>query len=155
MKIFIIVSQYTGIVDFTAELDLGCPAQMKALATVLSIFSLMVSGLFCWLGFSCLKGAPDDFLVLFMGTIALLYGISSAAFLVGAWFSPKSKLLLLSKWSAAFILVLWSVGLLDSGMVSDLELVSIFYVAFVLMLNVVSVRCVLHMRSTAQPRSIE
>lgn len=154
MKIFIIVSQYTGIVDFTAELDLGCPAQMKALATVLSIFSLMVSGLFCWLGFSCLKGAPDDFLVLFMGTIALLYGISSAAFLVGAC-SPKSKLLLLSKWSAAFILVLWSVGLLDSGMVSDLELVSIFYVAFVLMLNVVSVRCVLHMRSTAQPRSIE
>ena len=90
-----------------------------------------------------------------MGTIALLYGISSAAFLVGAWFSPKSKLLLLLQWSAAFILVLWSVGLLDSGMVSDLELVSIFYVAFVLMLNVVSVRCVLHMRSTAQPRSIE
>lgn len=124
---------------------------MTALAIVLSIVSLMASGLFCWLGASYLGVSGGDSLSLFVGIIALLYGISSAAFLGGAWLFPKSIFRSLSQWSAAFVLALWFVGSLDSGRISGLELWSIFGVALLLSLNVVSVRRVLHVRGVAQP----
>lgn len=124
---------------------------MTALAIALSVASLMVSGLFCWLGASYLTEALGDTLAIFAGIVALLYGISSAAFLVAAWLSPKSKFRSLSQWSAAFVLALWFAGSLDSGMISGLELWSIFGVALLLTINVVSVRRVLHVRGGTQP----
>jgi hypothetical protein len=106
--------------------------------------------MFCCLGVSYLGVSGGDSLSLFADIVALLYGIASAAFLGGAWLFSKTIFRPLSQWSAAFVLVLWLVGSLDSWRISGLELWSILGVAFLLSINIVNVRRTLYVRGVAQ-----
>ena len=128
---------------------------MKTFAALLTVVSLFISAVFCWIGVIYFKGAEGNIGVIIAAIITLSYGISNAVILGVAWLKPLPGLRPVSRWAAVSVAVLWVVGSLDLGRISGLEVVSILGVTLLLLFNILSVSRVLAISAAQQGAPVD
>jgi len=112
-----------------------------------STASYVLAGTFIFTGLNHLH-APSDSPVPLLGTVNLIYGTSAMILLSAAWIKPHKSLKLFALITGAIYLAISVVGSFDLGIVSPLELFSMFIVLRLVALNWFAVASVATYRAT-------
>ncbi|MCK5286951.1 MAG: hypothetical protein KAJ59_03985 [Thermodesulfovibrionia bacterium] len=106
---------------------------------ILSIASVIVSFLFVFYGGRVITSEPPTWIMIF-GILTISYGLMSVILLLFAWTRGGNTLQRISIIGSIAFLIIFILGSLDVGMISELEWAGILIVVLMILINWFAIR---------------